>query len=123
MARSGRGGRGGRGNRGNQSTGAQHARPARGRRSGELPTAAPGAAGAPLGASTFGSGNITIPQPRMPAERPRGGPQGRVRTDRRARVAAAMHDFRYVGADLRWIALTTVVSVGLVLALWAVTRL
>ena len=123
MARGGRG-RGGRGNRANQSNrGAQHARPARGRRGGELPRAAPGAASAPQGASAFGSGNIAVPQPRLPSERARGGPRERPRSDRRARVAAAMHDFRYVGADLRWIGLTTVVSVALVLALWAATRL
>ena len=123
MARGGRG-RGGRGNRGNQSNrGAQHARPARGRRGGELPRAAPGAASAPQGASAFGSGNIAVPQPRLPSERARGGPRERPRSDRRSRVAAAMHDFRYVGADLRWIGLTTVVSVALVLALWAATRL
>ncbi len=30
-----------------------------------------------------------------------------------------MHDFHYVRGDLRWIAITTVASVGLVLALWA----
>ena len=124
MARGGRGGRGGRGNRGNRGgEGGQHARPGRGRRRGELPTAAPGASAAPQGASAFGSGNIAVPQSRTPADRPRGGPRGRGRSDRRARVAAAMHDFRYVGADLRWIGLTTVVSVALVLALWAATRL
>ena len=97
MARGGRG-RGGRDNRGNR--GGQHARPGRGGRQrgrgGELPTAAPGAASAPRGAS-FGSGNITVPQPRLPSERARGGPRDRPRSDRRARVAAAMHDFRYVG--------------------------
>ena len=124
MARGGRG-RGGRDNRGNR--GGQHARPGRGGRQrgrgSELPTAAPSAAAAPRGASTFGSGNITVPQSRLPSERARGGPRGRPRSDRRARVAAAMHDFRYVGADLRWIGLTTVVSVALVLALWAATRL
>ena len=124
MARGGRGSRGGRGNRGGQGNrGAQHARPGRGRTRGDLPTAAPGSSAAPSGASTFGSGNITMPQTRLPSERPRGGPRGRPRSDRRARVAAAMHDFRYVGADLRWIGLTTGVSVALVLALWAATRL
>ena len=132
MARGGRGSRGGRASRGNRAArggggaarpgrGATAARPGRGRPAQELPTAQPGAAAAPPGASVFGAGNITIQHPRMPAERPRGGPQGR--TDRRARAAAAMHDFRYVGADLRWIGLTTVLSVALVLTLWAVTRL
>ena len=132
MARGGRGSRGGRASRGNRAArggggaaragrGATAARPGRGRPAQELPTAQPGAAAAPPGASVFGAGNITIQHPRMPVERPRGGPQGR--TDRRARAAAAMHDFRYVGADLRWIGLTTVLSVALVLALWAATRL
>ena len=71
---------------------------------GDLPTAAPGAAAAPSGASVFGSGNITMPQPRLPSERPRGGPRGRPRSDRRARVAAAMHDFplRGRGFALDW---------------------
>ena len=132
MARGGRGSRGGRASRGNRAArggggaaragrGATAARPGRGRPAQELPTAQPGSAAAPPGASVFGAGNITIQHPRMPVERPRGGPQGR--TDRRARAAAAMHDFRYVGADLRWIGLTTVLSVALVLTLWAVTRL
>ncbi len=132
MARGGRGSRGGRASRGNRAArggagaaragrAASAARPGRGRPTPELPTAQPGAGAAPLGASVFGAGNITVQHPRMPVERPRGGPQGR--TDRRARAAAAMHDFRYVGADLRWIGLTTVVSVALVLTLWAVTRL
>ena len=121
MARGGRGGRGGRGSRGRRERprGGQ-GRPELGRPT-QLPTAAPGAAGAPRGAAAFGSRSITVGQPRLAAERPRGGPRGR--SDRRARAAAALHDFRYVGADLRWIGLTTVVSVALVLVLWAVTRL
>ena len=34
-----------------------------------------------------------------------------------------MHDFHYVRGDLGWIAVTTVVSVALVLALWAAVTL
>ena len=55
---------------------------------------------------------------------PRGGAGGAVeRRDRRARAAAAMHDFHYVPGDLRWVAITTVASVVLVLALWAAITL
>ncbi len=34
-----------------------------------------------------------------------------------------MHDFHYVRGDLRWVAITTVASVALVLALWAAITL
>ena len=90
----------------------------------EPPTAAPGSAQAPAGSSVFG-GAATVPASpavRRPQGPSRGGPRPRAerRSDRRA---ALIHDFRYVGADLRWIGLTTVVSGGLLLILWAVIRL
>ncbi len=91
----------------------------------EMPTAAPGAAKAPAGSSVFGGGNIsvrTVPAVQRPQQRSRGGP--RPESQRRgARGATVVHDFRYVGADLRWIAMTTVVSAALVLILWGAIRL
>ncbi len=91
----------------------------------EIPTAAPGAADAPAGSSVFGGGSIsvrTVPGVQRPQQRSRGGP--RPESQRRgARAAAVVHDFRYVGADLRWIAITTVVSAALVLILWGAIRL
>ena len=88
----------------------------------ELPTAAPGAAQAPVGASAV-SGNITAPRPvQRPQPRAAGGP--RFRPDRRAaRRLAVAHDFRYVGSDLRWIAMTTVASAAVILLFWVAIRL
>ena len=120
--------RGQRRGRGGANRGARAARPpgqrgprARGDR---LPTAQAGAAQAPAGASL--SGNVQ--QPTLGGSRPSGNPRAagagaHERRDRRARAAAAMHDFHYVRGDLRWIAITTVASVGLVLGLWALTSL
>lgn len=90
-----------------------------------MPTAQAGEAQAPAGASL--SGNVQQPA-RIAEERQAGGPRGGAsgaheRRDRRARAAAAMHDFHYVRGDLRWVAITTVVSVGLVLGLWAAITL
>ncbi len=34
-----------------------------------------------------------------------------------------MHDFHYVRGDLRWVAITTALSVALVLGLWAAISL
>lgn len=121
MARGSRRGRGG-SNRAQRAARPQGRRNQRGRED-RLPTAQAGAANAPVGASI--SGNIQQPT-RIggPGGRSAGGPRagavGAVeRRDRRARAAAAMHDFHYVRGDLRWVAITTVASVGLVLALWA----
>lgn len=91
----------------------------------EIPTAAPGAADAPAGSSVFGGGNISVrttPAVQRPQQRNRGGPRPESQR-RRARGATVVHDFRYVGADLRWIAMTTGVSVALVLILWGAIRL
>ena len=53
--------------------------------------------------------------------RARGGPREGV--DRHiTRRIAALHDFRYVGADLRWVGLTSAISVGVILLLWAMLR-
>ena len=122
MARGSRRGRGG-SNRAQQAGRPQGRRGQRGRED-TLPTAQAGAANAPVGASL--SGNI---QQRSrvggagtanTAGGPRAGAAGaHERRDRRARAAAAMHDFHYVSGDLRWVAITTVASVALVLALWA----
>ncbi|MCY3558482.1 MAG: hypothetical protein OXH13_07545 [Chloroflexi bacterium] len=123
MARGSRRGRGG----SNRSQQAARPQGRRGRRAREdrLPTAQAGAAQAPAGASL--SGNVQQPA-RIAEERQAGGPRGGAsgaheRRDRRARAAAAMHDFHYVRGDLRWVAITTVVSVGLVLGLWAAITL
>ncbi len=91
----------------------------------EIPTAAPGAADAPAGSSVFGGGNLSVrtaPAVQRPQQRSRGGPRPEAQR-RGARAAAVMHDFRYVGSDLRWIAMTTALIVGLVLVLWAAIRL
>ncbi|MCY3568738.1 MAG: hypothetical protein OXH38_08920 [Chloroflexi bacterium] len=90
-----------------------------------MPTAQAGAAQAPAGASL--SGNVQQPA-RIGGATQAGGPRGGAsgaheRRDRRARAAAAMHDFHYVRGDLRWVAITTVASVGLVLGLWAAITL
>ncbi len=118
MARGSRRGRGAT-NRAQQAARPQGRRNQRGRED-RLPTAQASAADAPAGASL--SGNIQQPT-RIGAPRPSGGPRGAAgaheRRDRRARAAAAMHDFHYVQGDLRWIAITTVASVALVLGLWA----
>ncbi len=125
MARGSRRGRGG-ANRARQAARPQGRRNQRGRQD-QLPTAQAGAANAPVGASI--RGNVQQPTPvGAPTARtaggPRGGPGGAVeRRDRRARAAAAMHDFHYVRGDLRWIAMTAIASVGLVLALWAAITL
>ena len=42
---------------------------------------------------------------------------------RASRRLAMAHDFRYVRGDMRWIALTTSVSVAVLLVLWAAIRL
>lgn len=121
MARGSRRGRGG-SNRAQRAARPQGRRGQRGRED-RLPTAQAGAANAPAGASI--SGNIQQPTRLGPragqaAGGPRGGASGAVeRRDRRARAAAAMHDFHYVPGDLRWVAITTVASVALVLGLWA----
>ena len=121
MARGSRRGRGG-SNRAQRAARPQGRRGQRGRDD-RLPTAQAGAANAPGGASI--SGNIQQPTRLGPrggrtAGGPRDGAVGAVeRRDRRARAAAAMHDFHYVRGDLRWVAITTVASIGLVLALWA----
>lgn len=121
MARGSRRGRGG-SNRAQRAARPQGRRGQRGRED-RLPTAQAGAANAPVGASL--SGNVQQPARvgapgAQTAGGPRGGATGAVeRRDRRARAAAAMHDFHYVRGDLRWVAITTVASVGLVLALWA----
>ena len=121
MARGSRRGRGG-SNRAQRAARPQGRRGQRGRDD-RLPTAQAGAANAPVGASL--SGNIQQPARvgapgTQTAGGPRGGAAGAVeRRDRRARAAAAMHDFHYVRGDLRWVAITTVASVGLVLGLWA----
>ena len=120
MARGSRRGRGGT-NRAQRAARPQGRRGQRGRDD-RLPTAQAGAADAPVGAAL--SGNVQQPLRRGgpgSAGGPRGGVTGGAvqRRDRRARAAAAMHDFHYVRGDLRWIAITTVASVGLVLALWA----
>lgn len=121
MARGSRRGRGG-ANRAQRAARPQGRR-AQGGREDRLPTAQAGAANAPVGASL--SGNVQQPT-RLggPRSRSTGGPSGGAagaveRRDRRARAAAAMHDFHYVRGDLRWVAITTAASVGLVLALWA----
>ena len=120
MARGSRRGRGG-SNRNTQAARPPGRRNRRGRGD-QLPTAQANAAQAPAGAAL--SGNIQA-RARIGATHTSGGPRGGVshsatqRRDRRARAAAAMHDFHYVRGDLRWIAVTTVASVALVLALWA----
>ncbi len=131
MARGSRRGRGG-ANRPQQASRPQGRRRQRGRED-RLPTAQAGAANAPVGANI--SGNIQQPARvgglgGRAAGGPRGGPGGAgsaggavERRDRRARAAAAMHDFHYVRGDLRWIAITAVASVTLVLALWAAISL
>ena len=125
MARGSRRGRGG-SNRAQRAARPQGRR-TQGGREDRLPTAQAGAANAPVGASI--SGNVQQPtnvgaRGAGTAGGPRGGAAGAVeRRDRRARAAAAMHDFHYVRGDLRWVAITTVASVGLVLALWAAITL
>ena len=125
MARGSRRGRGGT-NRAQRAARPQGRRNQRGRED-RLPTAQAGAANAPVGASL--SGNVQQPgRLGAPSARSVGGPRGSAgaaveRRDRRARAAAAMHDFHYVRGDIGWIALTTVVSVALVLALWAAVTL
>ncbi len=90
----------------------------------ELPTAAPGAAETPVGSSIFG-GTVAAPRApgvQRPQQRSRGGPrQGPER--RSSRRLPLVHDFRYVGSDLRWIGMTTVASGALVLILWVALRL
>jgi len=96
----------------------------------DLPTAAPGAADAPAGASSLVGGGAVHVTPgaarrrEIARRRNRGGP--RAESERMAaglRARALNYDFRYVGSDLRWIFYTTAGSVGLVVALWAIIRL
>ena len=124
MAR-GRGNRGGRANQG-RGSGNRPGRPGQGRLRGagaELPTAAPGAAGAPVGAAR--SGAVGTGRRSAPGDAPRGGPRSGAseRLDRRSRAMAAMHDFHYVPGDLKWVAITTAASVALVVAMYALIRL
>ena len=136
MARGGRrGGRAQQGRRDQSARPAQRQRQQGGRRRGggapggapeSLPTAAPGALNAPAGASVFGAQSVAGPVLRPTAARSRGGPREAAgsqqhlnRRDRRTRARAAMHDFGYIPRDLRWVGITTGLSVALVLALWA----
>jgi hypothetical protein len=88
----------------------------------DLPTAAPGASDAPAssGSSTFG-GSVTVPTAptvqRPQQQRRRGGPREGVER-RHGRRSAVVQDFRYIAADLRWIAMTTTASVALVILFW-----
>ena len=104
--------------------GAARGRPQRRSRSGapdDVPTALPGAAQAPAAASLRGTVFAPAGLPRA-AVRARGGPRQGV--DRHiTRRLAAQHDFRYVNADLRWVGLTTALSVAVILLLWALLRL
>lgn len=92
----------------------------------ELPTAAPGSQGLP--SSIMGGGtSVDVSQAgTRPVRRPeqrrrnRGGP--RPESERIARGPKVIYDFRYVRADLQWIALTSVASVVVVLASWAALR-
>ena len=87
----------------------------------DVPTALPGAAQAPAAASL--GGTVTAASAGLPraAVRARGGPREGV--DRHiTRRIAALHDFRYVRADLRWVGLTSAISVGVILLLWAMLR-
>ena len=83
---------------------------------GELPTAAPGAHGLP---SSIMGGHASVNLPPLGAraiQRPgqrrrnRGGP--RSEAERIARGPRVIYDFRYVRADLQWIALTSAAAVG-----------
>ena len=91
----------------------------------ELPTAAPGSHGLPssimgggisVDVSRGAGGAIRRPELRR---RNRGGP--RPESERAAR-AKVVYDFRYVRADLRWIALTSAASVATVTLAWVVLR-
>ncbi len=120
MARGSRRGRGGT-NRSNQAARATRRQRGRPVQADRLPTAQPGAANAPANASV--RGNVQMPaRPNLAAPGiagRRASPSGTERQDRRARAAAAMHDFHYVRGDLKWVAITTATAVTLVLALWA----
>ncbi len=92
----------------------------------ELPTAAPGAHGLP---SSIMGGHASVDLSRAAAgairrpglrRRNRGGP--RTESERIARGPRVIYDFRYVRADLRWIALTSAASVGAVLLAWLALR-
>lgn len=124
MARGSRRGRGG-ANRPNQAARPGRGRRGRGAQADRLPTAQAGAANVPANASI--RGNVQMPTRAgpggaVPAGR-RSSPTGAERQDRRARAAAAMHDFHYVRGDLKWVAITTVTAVALVLALWVAISL
>jgi hypothetical protein len=93
---------------------------------GELPTAAPGAHGLP---SSIMGGHASVNLPPLGAraiQRPgqrrrnRGGP--RSEAERIARGPQVIYDFRYVRADLQWIALTSAAAVGAVLIAWLALR-
>ncbi len=93
---------------------------------GELPTAAPGAHGLP---SSIMGGHASVNLPPLGAraiQRPgqrrrnRGGP--RSEAERIARGPRVIYDFRYVRADLQWIALTSAAAVGAVLLAWLALR-
>lgn len=107
--------------------GAQHSGGRKGKRGApaardELPTAAPGSAGAPVSSSVFG-GAVSLPSPRpvrRPRDLPRGGP--RAEEARLPRRRIALRDFSYVSRDLRWIAAASLASLALVLILWVVLR-
>ena len=92
----------------------------------ELPTAAPGSHGLP---DSIMGGGVSVDVSRAtarPVRRPdaqrrnRGGP--RPESERKARGPKVVYDFRYVHADLQWIALTSVASVGAVLIAWLALR-
>ena len=132
MAKGKRGGRGGgrKGRRAAPAVGrATTAQPpvAEGRRrSKSCPRRAPGAHGLP---SSIMGGHASVDLSRAAAgairrpglrRRNRGGP--RTESERIARGPRVIYDFRYVRADLRWIALTSAASVGAVLLAWLALR-
>ena len=135
MAKGKRGGRGG-GRAGGRKAAAPPqqlgGRPRRSRGRGgapaeqELPTAAPGAHGLPSsimgGHASVDLSRAAVGAIRRPGlrRRNRGGP--RSESERIARGPRVIYDFRYVHADLRWIALTSVASVGAVLLAWLALR-
>jgi len=89
-------------------------------------TAAPGAHGLP---SSIMGGHASVNLPPLGAraiQRPgqrrrnRGGP--RSESERIARGPRVIYDFRYVRADLQWIALTSAAAVGAVLLAWLALR-
>ena len=92
----------------------------------ELPTAAPGSHGLP--ASIMGgrvsvdlsrAGTRAVQRPDV-RRRNRGGP--RPEAERIARGPKVVHDFRYVRADLQWIAITSAASISAVIVAWLALR-